>query len=102
MEEVAGVGKQGRSYLPHRYEFTLDVDRLCTLDESEKSILFWTLGRTPLKFRLIRREGKELTDIISGNAYISSYSINAPVEGYASANLSLQGTGGIYFDSYGE
>jgi hypothetical protein len=103
MEEIATtVVNGGRAYLPQRYSYTLQVDKLCSLDDEEKTILLWQLYRTELSYRLIKREGATSTSILEGKAYVSGYSMNAPVEGFASANISLQGTGRLNINGYGE
>lgn len=102
MEEVASLSSNGRSFLPHRYSYTLQVDRLCSFDDNEKVILLWQINRIPLNIRILKRDGDAVTEVMAGKAYISGYSMGAPVEGFASANISLQGTDTLNVIGYGE
>lgn len=107
MTEKASTSKSAKEFLPGRYSFTLQCDRLydATSDDSDNNmqryLMLSQLRCDLLSFSLdeATMEGGELVPSIntqmtvSGSVYVSGFTVNAPAEGYASVSISFQGTG---------
>lgn len=87
MVEMASHGSNAKANKAGRYGYTLSVGMLCGADV-EADLLTCVITGTPLTWRC---EGAARS--YSGEAYVTNYAMNAPAEGYATANVSLIGNG---------
>lgn len=89
MIPVAGQSSKFTSVIAGRSSMTIQVDRLIGSD-NPLNLAKMQLERTPLQYVVDVAGAK-----ISGRAYISSQSANAPTEGYATNSVTLTCTGDI-------
>lgn len=108
--EMASLSSLAKSFKAGRYTFTLDVDSL--MDGSYRGTtmqakLIEALTRgTELAFVMSEAqlvEGEQVIDenssmTFSGKVLVTTYDINAPVEGYATLRVAFQGTGELTVD----
>lgn len=101
--EVAGMSARGRSFIPGRYSYTIQVDTLYGGGEMDEALMQALLYGDTIHFviagayadngELIR---KYSTLQLEGDAILTNYTMTAPSAGYATANVSLQGSGNLY------
>lgn len=108
--EMASINSLAKSYIAGRYSYTLQSDRLYDGGDMMRHLLTYMVSRTPLAFRFAEGAsvGGEMVEprgsggmTITGSAYITGYTINAPIEGYANVSISLQGTGPLTIEQDG-
>jgi predicted secreted protein len=108
--EMASLNSLAKSYIAGRYSYTLQSDRLYDGGDMMRRLLTYMVTRKPLAFRFSEGAavGGEMVEqrgsggmTLSGEAYITGYNINAPVEGYANVSISLQGTGPLTIEQDG-
>lgn len=101
MVEVASDGR-GRRYVAGRYGYTLQIEKLYGGDSMEAWLVEAMKEGKELDFVVSdgAAVGGEMTPMLAtdrmtlvGKALVSGYTMNAPVEGYATASVSMQGTG---------
>lgn len=107
--EKAASSSLAKAFRSGRYSYTLQVDRLYDGGSMMSSLLQCMVLGTPLKFtftdgtavggELMMSDAGRLA--ISGEAIITGYAINAPVEGFGNASVSLQGVGPLSVDQDG-
>ena len=89
MIPVAGQSSTYTSVIAGRTSMTIQVDRLIS-SVNPLSLVRLQLERIPLRYVV-----DVVGETISGFAYISSQSANAPTEGYATNSITLTCTGEI-------
>lgn len=108
--EIASLSSLAKSFKTGRYTFTLDVDAL--FDGSKKGaamqakLLSSLTQGTELSFVMSEAqlvEGEQVIDensamTFSGKVLVTTYDVNAPVEGYATLRVAFQGTGELTVD----
>lgn len=108
--EKAADNAFSKSFAAGRYSYTLQSDRLYDGGDMMVRLLQYMVGGIILPFRMAEGDavGGEMVPktgtggiIISGEAFITNYSINAPVEGYANVSISLQGVGRLTVEKDG-
>lgn len=92
MIEMASLADAFRSYTPGRHSMTIQIDRLVDTYNT-LPMLSLQMARTRLSY-IVEVEG----GTVSGSAYISSQRAEAPVQGYATHNISLTCTGSVTID----
>jgi predicted secreted protein len=108
--EVASASKSAKAFTTGRYQYDLTVDRLYGGGDMERWLLGMMTQGTALPFIIgggkVDDDGEFATNIkagdicISGEALVVGYSMGAPVEGYVTASVSLQGTGELMITNY--
>lgn len=91
MIPVAGQSPGFTSVIAGRSSMTIQVDRLIS---SERPLSF---AKLQLERTLLQYVVDAAGETISGYAYISSQSANAPTEGYATNSITMTCTGEIEF-----
>lgn len=101
--EVAGMSARGRSFIPGRYSYTVQVDKLYDGGEMEEALMQALLYGDTIHFVIANAavDGGQLirkysTLNLEGEAILTNYTMTAPAAGYATANVSLQGSGDLY------
>jgi hypothetical protein len=106
--ETAGSSSRAKSLIPGRYSWTMSVEALYDVADDgtdfQTRLLRAQLSGTKLRMRMAEsfnalpleptREHIEY----EGEVYVTSFSINAPVGGYANARVTLSGTGDLIID----
>lgn len=107
MIEMASQSAKAKSFTPGRYGYTVQIDRLVDVEYSKEGdtnkLLRYELNNTLLTIVIgsVTRydSGMELGDFpamnLMGEVYISHQSLAGSVDGYATHNVSMQGTGEI-------
>jgi predicted secreted protein len=103
MIEMASQSAKAKAYMPGRYSYTVQIDRLVDVEQGggTDKLLRYELNNTPLTIVVgsVTRygSGMELGDFpamsLMGEAYISHQSLTGSVDGHATHNVSMQGTG---------
>lgn len=103
MVEVASQSARAKSFTPGRYSYTVQIDRLVDVEQGggTDKLLRYELNNTPLTIVVgsVTRydSGMALGDFpamsLMGEAYISHQSLTGSVDGHATHNVSMQGTG---------
>lgn len=107
--DMASIASMAKSFKSGRYTYTLDVDRLYdgTGDDADFSMMYYLLlsqlEGTGLDFifsEAVILNGEQTIDgnssiTFSGKVLVTNYDIQAPVDGYATARISFQGTGAL-------
>lgn len=99
MVEVAGGDAHSRKYVPGRYGYTVQIDGLYSLGDPKTYALALVEG---IGVRFVVKKRMEVTDdtvqkneCFSGEGYVSDFSMSAPVEGYATMSMTIQGSGAL-------
>lgn len=107
MAEKAATSAKAKEFLPGRYTFTMQCEKLYDATEDDggfnmqRYLLLSQLNGRALDFVLDEAKvvsGSLAIDpysalTISGKVYVNNFTENAPAEGYASVSISFQGTG---------
>lgn len=107
--EVAGVSSAAKSHVAGRYGWRITANTLYCADatsytyKQQFDLLTSILNGRPLKvaFADVAAYNGQLhevslpTIVYSGDAIVSSYTVNAPVSGYANISVELVGTGDL-------
>lgn len=107
MVEAASASAKAKSFLPGRYTFTMQCEKLYDATEDDggfnmqRYLLLSQLNGRALDFVLDEAkvvDGSLAIDprsslTVSGKVYVNNFTENAPAEGYASMSISFQGTG---------
>lgn len=107
MVEMASESAKAKAFLPGRYAFTLQCEKLydVTSDDSDfnmqRYLLLSQLNGSALDFVLDECkvvDGSLAIDprsllTIRGQVYVNNFTENAPSDGYANVSISFQGTG---------
>lgn len=105
--EKASMSSRAKAFVAGRYQWTLTASYLYSIglgntsyNQQLRALLALTEGKTlSFKFTETRAYDGNLHEVslpaieYSGDVLVTSYAINAPVEGYASLDISFQGTG---------
>lgn len=107
--EKASGNALSKAFAAGRYSYTLQSDRLYDGGDMMLKLLQYVVTGQPVVWRMaegdavggemVARSGGEL--ILSGEALITSYNVNAPIEGYANVSISLQGVGSLTVERNG-
>lgn len=107
MVEAASASAKAKSFIPGRYSFTMQCEKLYDATEDDggfnmqRYLLLSQLNGSALDFVLDEAkvvDGSLAIDpnsslTISGAVYVNNFVENAPADGYASVSISFQGTG---------
>ncbi len=107
MAEKAATSAKAKEFLPGRYTFTMQCEKLYDATEDDggfnmqRYLLLSQLNGRALDFVLDEAkvvDGSLAIDprsslTVSGKVYVNNFTENAPAEGYASVSISFQGTG---------
>lgn len=109
MVEKASMSSRAKAFVAGRYQWTLAASYLYSIglgstsyNQQLRALLALTEGKTLVfKFTETRAYDGSLYEVslpaieYSGEVLVTNYTINAPVEGYASLEISFQGTGDL-------
>lgn len=100
MTEVVAADSQSKRFIPGRYTYSLKVDRLYDGGDMMYTLINSLKTRRALNFAFCGADavGGEMIPIsgglrFAGSGYVTDIGMNAPVAGYATVNISMQGTG---------
>lgn len=107
MVEMASASAKAKAFIPGRYAFTLQCDKLydAVSDDGDfnmqRYLLLSQLNGRPLDFVLDECEvadgelaiSRDTPLTIRGQVFVNNYTTNAPADGYANVSISFQGTG---------
>lgn len=97
IEVTTGASGNFKEYLPANMEFEITADGFVTRDFYDyKDLLDAQIARSKLnvKFQIVNPDG---TVTINANVYVSSISLNGPVENPGSYSITLKGTEAFTF-----
>jgi hypothetical protein len=107
--EMASISSRAKAFAAGRYQWTLSATYLYSVglgntsyNQQLRALLALTEGKAlAFRFTEARAYDGNLHEVslpaieYSGEVLVTSYAINAPVEGYASLEISFQGTGDL-------
>lgn len=106
--ELASLSSRAKAFIPGRYSWTMSVEALYDVAEDgsdfQTRLLKAQLEGTKLRMRMAEsfdtRPLEPTREHIEyeGDVYVTSFSINAGVSGYATASVTMQGTGELIID----
>ena len=106
--ELASLSSRAKAFIPGKYSWTLNVEALYDVAEDgsdfQTRLLRAQLECTKLRMRMaesynsvpLEPTGRYIE--YEGEVYVTSFSINAGVSGYATASVTMQGTGELIID----
>lgn len=93
MVEVAAGDSRGKAYRAGRYSWRVSVEALLGTNQWMIESLADSLMYGNLLSIAFGMGGVDESINYTGNAYVTSLSMNAPVDGYVSCSVTLQGCG---------